>query len=349
VVLLVDGYPTLAGGAAPEVVDDLHRVVTGGPEVGLHSVLTGDRIASIPGAVSALARQRLLFRLADPSEYAAAGLAARPLPDLPPGRAVDTRSGLLLQVAVPAGGIGTAVGELVRRCAPAAGGPPPVEVLPAMVRAPDVAGCSRFRSGSWTIGVGRRDRDLDVATIDVRPGEHVLVAGPARSGKTGVLAALAASAPGPVVLVAGARSRLAAALPSADSFTAAGLGAGVDRARCLVAQHGRCLLLVDDADAVDDDGAALDGVLAAGPAGLVVVAAARPEALRTAYTHWTRTLRRSRLGILLRPAPELDGELLGVHLPRRPPVAMGPGRGYLVQGGDVELLQAATAEIPGTA
>ena len=42
-------------------------------------------------------------------------------------------------------------------------------------------------------------------------------------------------------------------------------------------------------------------------------------------------MRRHRLGLLLQPA-ELDGDLLGVVLPRRPLGAMVPGRGYLVRG-----------------
>jgi DNA segregation ATPase FtsK/SpoIIIE, S-DNA-T family len=72
-----------------------------------------------------------------------------------------------------------------------------------------------------------------------------------------------------------------------------------------------------------------------------VLAAATADALRAAYGHWTQRLRRSRLGVLLRPDLDLDGELLGVSLPRRPPVAPLPGRGYLVHDGRFEMVQCA--------
>ena len=72
-----------------------------------------------------------------------------------------------------------------------------------------------------------------------------------------------------------------------------------------------------------------------------MVAAGRSDDLRSLYSHWTRTVRKSRAGVLLQPNVDYDGELLGVTLPRRSPVAMTVGRGYLASGGAVELLQAA--------
>jgi S-DNA-T family DNA segregation ATPase FtsK/SpoIIIE len=75
-----------------------------------------------------------------------------------------------------------------------------------------------------------------------------------------------------------------------------------------------------------------------------LVVAGRADALRAQYAHWTRAVRRSRLGVLLQPNPDVDGDLLGVQLPRRAPVAMVRGRGYVVNGGDVELAQLAVAE-----
>jgi S-DNA-T family DNA segregation ATPase FtsK/SpoIIIE len=69
------------------------------------------------------------------------------------------------------------------------------------------------------------------------------------------------------------------------------------------------------------------------------VAAGRNDGVRTGYSHWTRPLRRSKLGVLLRPDVDLDGDILGASIPRRAPVAMVAGRGYLAAGGDVELVQ----------
>jgi S-DNA-T family DNA segregation ATPase FtsK/SpoIIIE len=79
-----------------------------------------------------------------------------------------------------------------------------------------------------------------------------------------------------------------------------------------------------------------------------VLAAATADALRAAYGHWTQRVRRSRLGVLLRPDLDLDGELLGVSLPRRPPVTPLPGRGYLVHDGRHEMVQCARVELIST-
>ena len=106
---------------------------------------------------------------------------------------------------------------------------------------------------------------------------------------------------------------------------------------------GRLLFVfVDDADRVDG----LDRLLLVPDTH--VLAAATADALRAAYGHWTQSVRRSRIGVLLRPDLDLDGELLGVTLPRRPAVAALPGRGYLVHDGRTEMLQCALEEVIST-
>ena len=58
-------------------------------------------------------------------------------------------------------------------------------------------------------------------------------------------------------------------------------------------------------------------------------------------------MRRSRLGVLLQPDVDVDGDLLGTVLPRRPAmatVAPLPGRGYLVVDGRPELVQLAAPD-----
>ena len=105
------------------------------------------------------------------------------------------------------------------------------------------------------------------------------------------------------------------------------------------APAGPVLVLVDDADLVDDDDGALSGLLAARRPDLHVVAAGRNEALRTRYGHWTRAVRAGRAAVLLQPDLDLDGDLAGTTLPRRSIVALTPGRGYLVCGGELDLVQ----------
>ena len=74
-----------------------------------------------------------------------------------------------------------------------------------------------------------------------------------------------------------------------------------------------------------------------------MIAAGRADALRGLYQHWTRDLRRCRLGVSLRPQPEVDGELWQTQFPRRGPVFHQPGRGYLVSGGGIEVVQVAAS------
>jgi S-DNA-T family DNA segregation ATPase FtsK/SpoIIIE len=101
------------------------------------------------------------------------------------------------------------------------------------------------------------------------------------------------------------------------------------------------VLLVDDAELLDDQAAVLATLLATPRPDLLVVAAGRNDGLRGQYGSWLRRVRMSRAGLLLQPDADLDGDLLGVRLPRRPLVRFGPGRGYLVEGGAAEVVQVA--------
>ena len=104
--------------------------------------------------------------------------------------------------------------------------------------------------------------------------------------------------------------------------------------------RGPLLLLVDDAEQFADNDQAFAGLLSSRTSDLLMVAAGRSDDLRSLYSHWTKTIRKARCGVLLQPNVDYDGEILGVNLPRRPPVAVTPGRGYLVSGGTLDFLQA---------
>ena len=105
------------------------------------------------------------------------------------------------------------------------------------------------------------------------------------------------------------------------------------------------VIVVDDADLVDDDGH-FERLLAARPLHVHVIASARADRLRATYRHWTIELRRSRIGILLRP-DDIDGELLGVRLPRGNALPPNGGRGYLVTDSGCEIVQMALLDADG--
>ncbi len=172
----------------------------------------------------------------------------------------------------------------------------------------------------------------------------MLVAGPARSGKSTVLLALAdqaRSAEGVRPAVWAICDRRS---PLADGVFDR-LAVGADEVPALLAglrlERGPVLLLVDDAERFDDADQAIASLLSSERPGLCVVAAGRSADLRSLYSHWTRAVRKSRCGVLLQPDVDYDGELLGVTLPRRAPVALTVGRGYAASGGAVRLVQTA--------
>ncbi len=305
--------------------------MSSGAEVGVRTVATIDRPGAVPAAVASGFTQRWILRLADPSDARAFGVPPALITSAPPGRGVRVEDGLEIQIARPpeasTGGTGAAV----------VGGPVPIGVLPAVVDvatlpAPDGSG----RRLILPVGIG--DRSLGPAALVVHAGDHVLVTGRPRTGRTSALALLAdrwraAAMPGPVAVVAFRPSWL-------GDVADGGVVTGAGELAALASLGGPALVLVDDAERVDDDGT-LRALLTESVPGVLVVAAGHPDALRSQYGHWTQLVRRSRLGVLLQPDADVDGALLGAVLPRRSSVGPQPGRGYLVVDGRAELVQLA--------
>jgi S-DNA-T family DNA segregation ATPase FtsK/SpoIIIE len=107
------------------------------------------------------------------------------------------------------------------------------------------------------------------------------------------------------------------------------------------------LLVVDDAEMVDDPTGRLATLIDERSPLLLVAAAGRPDALRHAYGHWTGAVRRSRLGIAMAACSDVDGDLLGMTIPRRVPLAARPGLAWVTAGGSgCELVQLSLADPP---
>ena len=192
------------------------------------------------------------------------------------------------------------------------------------------------------LAIGLSETTLAPAGFTLYEGEHALVAGPARSGKTTTLATVGAvgrAAGWPTAVVAARRSDLGATGDLGPVVRPDDLA--TELAPLLDGRAGGppLLLLVDDIELVDPDGAVMTDVLARDD--VVVVGAGRADTLRGLYSHWARTLRKSRAGLLLVPDVDLDGDLLSVRLPRRTTTPIAAGRGYLCAGGEVDLVQVA--------
>jgi S-DNA-T family DNA segregation ATPase FtsK/SpoIIIE len=199
--------------------------------------------------------------------------------------------------------------------------------------------------GLWSLPVGIAESDLGPATLELYEGEHALVTGPARSGKSTVLWTLAdilRAAIGEIHIVGmGGRRSPLRDCPALDRYAGR-----PGEAPAMLAQlrtvRGPALLLIDDAESFDDGDAAIATLLTADLPSLHVVAAGHNDQLRKLYGHWTKTVARAKSGLLLRPNVDMDGDLLGTVLPRRSPVSMAvPGRGYIVVNGEARIVQVA--------
>jgi DNA segregation ATPase FtsK/SpoIIIE, S-DNA-T family len=348
IVTLVDGwssfmaeYADLAGTALWEAFT---RVFADGPEVGLYTVVAADRTSAVTHALTSLVRQRLALRLGDKGDYSNFGVRIAAVPEMVPGRGIVAGSRQIVHVAQPATGAAAAAEALAAALPPARRPPPGMDVLTTQVRLADLGASVQVDSRPWRIPVGVAESARHPAHLVAYQGEHVLVVGPARSGKSTALLTVAAAVKAVrddtrVVAVAGPRSPLGTD-PLVDA-TVHPTQIGDGLMPLVEPGEGLVLVLVDDAESIDDVGGVLDKLSTSDRPDLLFVAAGRNDGVRTGYSHWTRPLRRSKLGIMLRPDVDLDGDIFGTRLPRRSPVAMVAGRGYLAAGGDVELVQVA--------
>jgi S-DNA-T family DNA segregation ATPase FtsK/SpoIIIE len=271
---------------------------------------------------------------------------------LPAGRGF-TRDSLELQCALPGrdpSGEGQArtlaerAAELTARFGPAE--VPGIAPLPSNVRLDELpAPAQPFEA---VLGLG--DAELEPVRVSLAD-RHFVVAGPYRSGRSSALATLATSlAAGPrppeLHLLAPRRSPLVD-LPLWTNV-ASGAEACEDAAARLTAlvQEGPppapLVVVVDDGDELAEapSALALETVVRRGrDLDVRVIAAAERQALARAFAGFLRELRKDEHGLLLDPDLDIDGDLLGVRLPRRTNPVFPPGRGFLVERGLMELVQ----------
>ncbi len=342
IVVLVDNFSGFATAfdstADAPIKDGLGRVLTEGPGVGIVAVLTGTRPNAVPLPIAGTIPSKLIFRMADP--LAAATFGVRRIdPGLPPGRAIHATSQRTIHIASPhPDGLASAVaavglGPVHHR------GPPLIEQLPFVVKSTQIAATLRILEEDWWLPVGIGDTDLSPVGLALGPGDHVLVAGEPRSGRSSLLHAIgevvAAQRPDVEITVIAVRRSplrdLASAVVVSDL-------AQIDEAIAqLDGTDGPHLVLIDDVDGIDAT-PALRNLVAMRRPDLHVIAAGRRD-LKTQYNHWARDLCKSRIGVWLAPGPGLDGDLWSTPMPRHIPAGLPQGRGYLITAGAVEQVQ----------
>lgn len=350
-VVLIDGFAALREEYDDmdglKLLEGLYRVYADGPELGIWTVIATSRAKAVPSAVDEVTTQKWLFRLADRYDYTSAGLSPKEIPPPVPGRCVVAELKLQAHVATPSVPREQAVAAVAARWPGAGRKAPVVGSLPTSVTAATLGASPSLGGEPWRIPIGIGEAELGPAYLETYQGEHILVAGTARSGKSSLLVGLAEllkAGPDPVQVwgLCGRRSPLATC-SSLDR-----VGVGEDQAAAIVAAArvatGRVVLLVDDALDFADDSEAISGLIDGRTQDLLIVAAGRSDDLRSAYSHWTKKIRKSRCGVLLVPDVDYDGDLLGTMIPRKAPVAMSVGRGYAVCGGEVGFVQALKAD-----
>ena len=346
IVVVIDGYA-----AVRDLLDDValiaaatrfDRVLRDGPALGIVAVITTDG-SSLRG-VTVPRSATWVFHVADDGIARTAGLRVAPVAPGRPGRMRVVESGLEGQVVFDPDATGHHVDHhvdhLVDDVADPDGrspGPLPVTVLPDLVDPADLdvlAGCAGRRSGAGRpveliVGIGADD--LEPARLRVPVGDHVFIGGSARTGRSTALrqveAAWCGTHPGGRVIRVDRRHPIDAA------HTTAAVGDGTP-----------VLIVADDAERVDD----ADGTIArlVTQPGVMFAVAARLEAVRVAYGHWTREVARSRCGLIMTAMGDLDGELLGVTLPRCPPIPPRPGLAWIVDQVGPRLAQVAARMAP---
>lgn len=344
VVVVIDGIAGFLAehetGASTDVTDALRRIFGEGPGVGIYFAVAAERSNALPPRIGGTIDQRIVLRMPDAMDYAAIGLRLREVPKVPPGRGWRTGP-LVVQIALP-GDLAEVGARLAREHGPAQRPPTPMGALPSRVDVGDLAAAGAVVGLGSTveIPVGIADDDLEPAYLRLHRGDHAVVAGPARSGRSSTLAAMAEQLAGDDDLIVVGVCEDDSPLAAVSALDAQGTveflaevlaAAGTDTRRWFV--------LIDDAFQVTDHQGVLSAMLQSARPDLHVVIAARPEELRGSLTHWTRPVRSGRLGILLQPDLMLDGDAFTVRLPRQLASPLRPGRGFLVGSGGVELAQ----------
>jgi S-DNA-T family DNA segregation ATPase FtsK/SpoIIIE len=311
------------------------------------AVISTDRPLGLPGALGSVVPNKMALRLADPSDLAFFGLNPREVGKLGFCRGVDAATKLEVQVAAAhRDGLAAAVAETVAAMGAieASVRPPAIGTLPDDVSLALVAERLKLGDGDWFVPLGISDNTLAPTGLRMGEGEHVLMVGAPRSGKSSTLDAIAAmvGAAHPEVAITAIALRRSPLQETAEVRRLVKSAGDIEGAVTeLLADPAPQLVLIDDADAVDDTPTeALAKLVATSRGDVHVICAGRGDSLRSNYIHWSVKVRSSRQGLALKP-DDMDANLWNSQFPREKPPSFPAGRGYLVVDGVAELIQAA--------
>ena len=355
-----DGFASTLGEVdGGRMTEQVMTLLRDGSSVGLHMVVSGDRTL-VTGRMSTLVENRLVLRLADRADFGAVGIPVKLVPDtLVDGRALTPDPVVELQVAVLAddisgAGQNAALREIAARRAgrdadtPGGLRPFRLEEMPAVapyegLRDAVRAAADRIAQGWLPLGLG--GDDLALTGLDLSGSAVAVLAGPPKSGRTGLLRFVAAAcreAGVPVLALCPRANAL-----SRDLGDEALLTDGLEEETLVERLRGLpegAVVLVDDAELLRD-GPLAQALLAMvqqarGKRWRVLVAGATAE-VGAGYSGWIYEARKARQGLLLSPQGMADGDIFSARLMRSSLMPrIHPGRGLIVDpGGSQTLVQ----------
>jgi S-DNA-T family DNA segregation ATPase FtsK/SpoIIIE len=333
-------------------------VVREGASVGISAVITGDRSLGT-SRLASLTDNKLVLRLADRGDYSLIGLPARSVPDLvPPGRGflvdgvVETHVALLSDDE-SGQGQASALAEIAKTAhvrdalVPRTQRPFRVDVLPSRLSFEQMWEMRPADAGPLValVGVGGDELTGIGPDLGAGGGPAFLVAGPARSGKSTVLAVMAeALLRRGVPIVVGAPKDsplrvLAGRVGVLDVVVDA--AAPADRWRDLLTAdpHRPLVVFLDDGEVLRDCPAAevfRDVLRGTFGANRTLVLGGNADGICTGLSGWQVEAKKVRRGVLLSPQGSTDGDLIGVRIPRSAvgqPVQPGRALVHLGSGG----------------
>ncbi|MDA8356982.1 MAG: FtsK/SpoIIIE domain-containing protein [Actinomycetota bacterium] len=357
IFVLVDGIGAFRQafdtGDANRSFDQFVSIVQDGRPVGVHVIVTADRVAALPSVLSSAMQQRVVLRMANESDLAVLGVARDGFDEhSPPGRAF--RDGRELQVAVFGGSsnISDQAAALQRLgAAMRANGvseAPAVERLRERVALDDLPSAL---NGLPVLGV----REVDLAPATFQPKGAFLVAGPPGSGRTSALASVVRSIcrwdpRARTALFGQLRSPLANAVEW--TWTALGPDAIAAEARTLAtllgaeAEPGPVAILIEDLTELLNgpaDAPIGELVRTALGQGCLVIADGDPGALG-GMSSTLQLIKSSRYGIALQPEQSEGQAVFRTSFPRVNRGQFPVGRGLFVEGGKTGVVQMAIAD-----
>ncbi|MBE1877258.1 FtsK/SpoIIIE domain-containing protein [Myceligenerans pegani] len=359
-------YGDADGGALLDIVTELMR---DGASAGIHLIISGDR-ALLTGRMSTLTDDVVVLRLTDRMDYGMAGINHKKLPEeVPPGRAYRGGSGTETQIAIlgddPSGRAQSAAARAAaarvreREVVAPGTGPFRVDDLPSTIT---VDAAYRYAgpeaaSPMWALlGVG--GDDLTAFGMDLAgDAPSFIVGGPARSGRSTMLAVMAESLlrggtelvvaaprPSPLRDLAG-RDGVRTVLTDPEALTEEALAPHLEPDGAPV------VLLVDDAELVADcpaKGWLRSWFRTAGDHRRALVLGGEASEVASGFSGWQVDAKKNRRGALLSPQDRFDGDLVGASLPRSAVSSqVAPGKALVHLGsGDLTTVLVPTA--PGT-